>query len=88
MKYWFWLWTRQIGHSKLQASVISIIGKQVCCWWSEHNPQSSGQPFSTFVEKYNGIVPGLIMLSDLRYQSESLQIKASEKLCSGQNFLK
>ena len=44
----YWLLTMQIGHSRLQWSVTSMIGRQVCCSWSSQVPQSVGQPCSTW----------------------------------------
>ena len=35
----------------------STIGKQVCCSWSSHVPQSVGQPCSTVLRNISGSVP-------------------------------
>ena len=57
MWFEYWLSTMQIGHSRLQWSVTSTIGRQVCCSWSSQVPQSVGQPCSTSAANFSGSVP-------------------------------
>ena len=47
----------QIGQARSQWSVTSTMGTQVCCSWSVHSPQSSGQPLSGRVASLSGWLP-------------------------------
>jgi len=50
---------KQIGQSRLQAVLTSMIPRQVCWACSGQMPQSCGQPPTTSVWRSSGAVPGL-----------------------------
>ena len=51
---------KQIGQSRLQLLLTSMIPRQACCLCSGHRPQSSGHPSTTSVWNSRGMVPGLL----------------------------
>jgi len=62
---------KQIGQSRLQPVLTSMIPRQACCLCSGHNPQSLGQPSLTSVWNVSGIVPGLLNRALSRYSCAS-----------------
>src|SRR5262249_24344674 len=68
----------QIGHSRLQWLVISMMGRQLCCSWSAQRPESLGQPWTTAVECLSGTEPLVMYVSDRRNHSASPEIRASD----------
>ena len=51
---------KQIGQSRLQPVLTSMMPRQACCLCSGHSPQSEGQPSLTSVWVCSGRVPGLL----------------------------
>src|SRR6266511_2374000 len=65
---------KQIGQSRLQFVLTSMIPRHACCLCSGQRPQSSGQPSFTSVCVSSGIVPGLLNRSEWKYISASMTV--------------
>src|SRR5262249_32958814 len=62
---------KQIGQSRLQLVLTSMIPRHACCLCSGQRPQSRGHPSFTSVWVSSGIVPGLLKRSESKYISAS-----------------
>ena len=77
---------KQMGQSRLQPVLISMIPRQACCLCSGQSPQSSGHPSATSVWKARGMVPGLLKRRESRYIPASEYTRASKVPWVGQRL--